>query len=213
MKRHPFRHLRLILKHRHRVIYNGAHCGIFWHCLKHDLSKFSAIEFWTSAKYYTGTISPVAEERLSNHYYSRTCQHHSKRNAHHWEYWTDFFLGRILSKTMPWKYATEYFCDMMSASYCYDPKHFTPEKPLAYLKSRLPYYYMTTATKEYLVWMFTRFIELGWKGVKKKDTKAKYQEIISAYPDVELFEVLTPYGELPKLKEGSIITSIPKKEG
>ena len=49
---HPFKHLKLIIKHRHRVIANASHMGIFFHALRHDLSKFSYLEFHTSSKYY-----------------------------------------------------------------------------------------------------------------------------------------------------------------
>ena len=81
---HPFKHLKLIIKHRHRVIANASHMGIFFHALRHDLSKFSHIEFHTSSKYYIGDHSPVYEERLANDYFSTICQHHTRRNKHHW---------------------------------------------------------------------------------------------------------------------------------
>ena len=109
---------------------------------RHDLSKLSPTEFWTSAKYYAGNYSPVYKERMANHYFSRICQHHTRRNPHHWEYWTDFFNGRIVMKTMPYKWACEYVCDMLSASKTYDPKHFKPEVALAYFRKKSPHYYM-----------------------------------------------------------------------
>ena len=118
MMGHSFRHLRLVLKHRHHVIANASHLGIFFQALRHDLSKFSRSELAVSARYYVGDHSPVYEERLRNHYFSTVCQHHVKRNKHHWEYWTDFFAGRIIVKSMPWNWAMEYVADMLSASYC-----------------------------------------------------------------------------------------------
>ena len=72
---------------------------------------------------------------------------------------------------------------------------------------------MADITREYILWCLKRFADLGFRGLKKKDTKAKYAEIVAMYPDTELIEILRPYGELPKLKEGSIISSTPKKEG
>ena len=90
---HPFKHLRVILKHRHQVIRNGWHLGIFWHCLKHDLSKFGRTEFKVGSTYYVGTHSPIYEERLRNGYFSSACQHHTRRNKHHWEYWYDMING------------------------------------------------------------------------------------------------------------------------
>ena len=195
---HFFKHLHLVNKHRHHVIVNGAKCGIFWHCLRHDLSKYGYREFSLSSKHYNGHHSPVFEERLENGYFSRICQHHTGRNAHHWEYWVDFFNGYMVMLTMPWVYATEYVCDMLSASYCYDPKGFSPERTLDYFLARVDHYYMTQATREYIIWCLTRFRDLGFKGLKKKDTKAKYAEITAKYPKTETISTLHPAGELPK---------------
>lgn len=198
---HPFKHLHLINSHRRLVIRNARHMGIFWHALKHDLSKYSPKEFNTSAKYYAGSHSPVFEERIHNNYFSSICQHHTKRNPHHWEYWTDFFCGRILMKTMPWVYVTEYVCDMLSASYTYNPKDFKPETTLEYFETRKDHYFMTTATKEYITWCLTEYKDNGFKNLKKANTKKKYQEIISKYPDVELFETEKATEKIPELKK------------
>jgi hypothetical protein len=197
---HPFRHFVTITKHRHQVLRNAFHMGIFFHALRHDLSKLSPTEFWTSAKYYAGSYSPVYQERLSNGYFSRICQHHTRRNPHHWEYWTDFFSGRILAKTMPYAWATEYVCDMLSASKTYDPKHFNPMTTLQYFREKSPHYYMTRATRAYIDWCLATYAQEGWKGLKKKMTKAKYQQIVSSLPDVEVFSELRLQGELPPLK-------------
>lgn len=185
---HPFKHLHLINSHRRLVIKNARRMGIFWHALKHDLSKYSPKEFNASAKYYAGNHSPVFEERMHNNYFSSICQHHTKRNPHHWEYWTDFFCGRILMKTMPWKYATEYVCDMLSASYTYNKKDFKPETTLEYFEKRKSHYFMTEATKEYISWCLAEYRDNGFKNLKKKNTQKKYREITGKYPDVELFE-------------------------
>lgn len=193
---HPFRHLHLILRHRHMVIANGLHCGIFFHCLKHDLTKFTPVEFHNSALHYVGDHSPVYEERLQNGYFSYICQHHTKRNKHHWEYWTDFFCGRIIVMTMPWIYATEYVCDMLSASKNYNPKTFKPETTLYYFLHHSTQYYMTQATREYVIWCLTRYRDLGFKGLKKKDTKAKYREIVSKYPKTEMLTSMNLGDEL-----------------
>lgn len=187
---HPFRHFLLITKHRHMVISNGFHCGIFWHCLRHDLSKYSPKEFHASALHFAGNHSPVYEERLQNGYFSIICQHHTKRNKHHWEYWTDFFCGRIVISTMPWVYATEYVCDVLSASKNYNPKEFKPETALLYFQKHSPQYYMTQATRTYIEWCLTRYRDYGFKGLKKKDTKAKYKEICSRFPKNEMLSSL-----------------------
>lgn len=181
-----FGHLRVILTHRHQVIRNAFHCGIFFHALKHDLSKFSPKEFFPSVKYFAGDHSPVYEQRMANDLFSSICQHHTRRNPHHWEYWTDFFKGAIIVKAMPYKYAIEYVCDTLSASKTYDPKHFKPETTLNYFLSRVDNYYMNSGTKEFIKWCLTRYKDMGFKGLKKKDTLAKYKEISLTHKDVEI---------------------------
>ena len=199
---HPFKHLRVILKHRHQVIRNGWHLGIFWHCLKHDLSKFGRTEFKVGSTYYVGTHSPIYEERLRNGYYSTACQHHTRRNKHHWDYWTDFFKGRIIAKNMPYKYALEYVADTLSASKTYDPKNFKGSTTLEYFNRNSEHYYLTDTTEEFIRWCLTEYAENGWKNLKKKNTKKVYKEIEAKYPRTKVFDTMKALGDLPLLKEG-----------
>jgi hypothetical protein len=199
---HPFKHLRVILKHRHQVIRNGWHLGIFWHCLKHDLSKFGRTEFKVGSTYYVGTHSPIYEERLRNGYYSTACQHHTRRNKHHWEYWTDFFKGRIIARNMPYKYALEYVADTLSASKTYDPKNFKGSTTLEYFNRNSEHYYLTDTTEEFIRWCLTEYAENGWKNLKKKNTKKVYKEIEAKYPKTKVFDTMKALGDLPLLKEG-----------
>ncbi len=187
---HPFRHFVTITKHRHQVIRNGFHMGIFWHALKHDLSKYSHEEFHNSAKYYLGSSSPVFEQRKRENMASTVCLHHCGRNKHHWEYWADFFRGHILAKTMPYKYSVEYVCDVIAASMVYSGKKFKPNMPLDYFNERKEHYYMTKATREFVTWCFEQFKDSGWEKLKKKDTQKVYLELTSKYPDVEIFDEL-----------------------
>ena len=199
---HPFKHLKTILKHRHQVIRNGWHLGIFWHCLGHDLSKFGRTEFKVGSTYYVGTHSPIYEERLRNGYFSSACQHHTRRNKHHWEYWTDFFKGRIVAKNMPYKYALEYVADTLSASKTYDPKNFKGSTTLEYCNRNCPHYYLTDTTEEFIRWCLTEYAENGWKNLKKKNTKKVYNVIEAKYPKTKIFDVMKSVGDLPLLKEG-----------
>ncbi|MCR5514760.1 MAG: DUF5662 family protein [Bacilli bacterium] len=199
---HPFKHLRVILKHRHQVIRNGWHLGIFWHCLKHDLSKFGRTEFKVGSTYYVGTHSPIYEERLRNGYYSTACQHHTRRNKHHWEYWTDFFKGRIIAKNMPYKYALEYVADTLSASKTYDPKNFKGSTTLEYFNRNSEHYYLTDTTEEFIRYCLTEYAQNGWKNLKKKNTKKVYKEIEAKYPKTKVFDTMKALGDLPLLKEG-----------
>ncbi|MCQ2742848.1 MAG: DUF5662 family protein [Bacilli bacterium] len=160
--------------------------GIFWHALKHDLTKYGYTEFHNSKKHYVGTSSPVFEERKENENFSFICQHHTKRNPHHWEYWTDWFRGDIIVCTMPYKYAVEYVCDMLAASKVYSgKKNFDPHNAVKYFEERYPYFYMTQATIEFIHWALIEYAQNGWKNLKKKNTKAKYLEITSKYPKFE----------------------------
>ena len=199
---HPFKHLKVILKHRHQVIRNGWHLGIFWHCLRHDLSKFGRTEFKVGSTYYVGTHSPIYEERLRNGYFSSACQHHTRRNKHHWEYWTDFFKGRIIAKNMPYKYALEYVADTLSASKTYDPKNFKGSTTLEYFNRNSEHYYLTDTTEEFIRYCLTEYAQNGWKNLKKKNTKKVYKEIESKYPKTKVFDTMKALGDLPLLKEG-----------
>jgi hypothetical protein len=196
---HTFAHFMTITRHRHQVIKNAWHMGIFWHSLKHDLSKYGWIEFHVSSKYYAGTYSPVYRERMDNALFSKICQHHTRRNPHHWEYWTDFFNGRILMKTMPYVYATEYVCDMLAASKVYGHKDFRPATALEYFRARVDHYYVTEATRQYVDWCLETYATQGWKGLNKRLTKAKYVEITSRLPQIEVCEKLRVTGELPQM--------------
>ena len=198
-----FRHLRTIFKHRHQVIRNGFHMGIFWQCLRHDLSKYGPLEFGESKKHYRGIGSPVVGDRAAHDYYSKIAIHHTGKNKHHWEYWVDFFQGRLILAPMPWKYATEMVCDMLSASKTYDPKHFSGHVCLEYFQKRKAYCFIHKATEEYLEWCFAEYGNNGWKNLKRKLTKKKYAEIQAKYPKVQIIEKLydlEPLADLSKYK-------------
>ena len=200
MKCKTIRHFITITKHRHQVLRNAFHMGIFFFALHHDLSKYSFKEFFPSAKYYAGSYSPINNQRMENNYFSSVCQHHVRKNPHHWEYWTDFYKGHLLVKTMPFKWAAEYVCDTLSASKVYNGKAFDRKMPLEYFDSHSKWYYMSTATKEFARWCLEKYAESGWKELNKKTAKAKYDELRKIYPDVEVLDELHPYGDLPLIK-------------
>jgi len=192
-----FKHFHTISKHRRQVLRNAAHMGIFFFALHHDLSKWSPQELFPSAKYYAGDHSPVDNQRKANGGFSTICQHHTKRNPHHWEYWVDFYGGCLVVKTMPYKWAVEFVCDCLSASKVYNGKNYRPDSALSFFDSRSVRYYMTAATKEFLRWCLVQFAESGWEHLKKKETKSVYAEIVSRHPDVEIIRELNPVNELP----------------
>jgi hypothetical protein len=63
-----------------------------------------------------------------------------------------------------------------------------------------------TATREYIAWCLETYAQVGWKGLKKKITKAKYREITSHLPQVEVVETLKLDGTLPPLAGQGIIS-------
>lgn len=80
-----FKHFYKICKHK---FYVGKYCfmaGIPFRGIKHDMSKFSPIEFFEGAKYYQGSRSPI-EACKENNEYSKAWLHHKGCNPHHYEY-------------------------------------------------------------------------------------------------------------------------------
>ncbi|MDD5885204.1 MAG: DUF5662 family protein [Erysipelotrichaceae bacterium] len=188
---HPFRHFALVARHRYHVRKNARHLGIYFLALRHDLSKYGPKEFWPSARYYAGNHSPVYEERLhSEGRFSWITLYHVKHNPHHWEYWVEFCRGDILAKAMPWKYAMEYVADVLSASYTYDPKAFTPASAYDYFLRYHNRYFLAQATDAFLQWCFATYRDAGWNGLKPRLTKAKYQQFLSLYGSVSSFSTI-----------------------
>ncbi len=122
-------HLITICKHKWWVFYHCYKAGLIWQGIVHDLSKFSFTEFSESVKYYTGTSSPIDNCKRAKGY-SMSWMHHRGRNPHHYEYWTDNYDSGTTHLMMPFKYATEMFCDNISAAKTYMGKKFTWEAEL-----------------------------------------------------------------------------------
>ncbi len=187
-----FIHLKTVNSHRLGVFVNGCKLGIGFQCLFHDLSKYSHAEFSISVKYATGRVSPVYLERKENNLSSLIAIHHVAKNKHHWEYWTDFQKGKIVSRSMPYKYLLEYVADTLSASKTYNKAAFTPSCTLEYFNARSADYYMTRRSREFIRWCLERYAESGFKNLKKRQTKTKYEELCNLYPEVESFDVIGP---------------------
>ena len=89
MLKKMWQHFKLITKHKWIVFKLCTRVGLPWRGLVHDLSKYSPIEFYESAKYYVGYKSPIQVARQERQY-SAAWLHHKGRNKHHEEYWYDF---------------------------------------------------------------------------------------------------------------------------
>lgn len=117
-----FGHLRNIIVHKYWVYHFGRKLGISrWRLLKHDLSKFSPIEFWESIKFYQGTSSPIPPCKNANGY-SNAWQHHKGRNPHHYEYWTDNYDSGTTLIPMPFECLCEMLADWCAAGRTYQDK-------------------------------------------------------------------------------------------
>ena len=58
------KHFTTITRHRHLVIRHCFKCGILWQGLRHDLSKYSPVEFLEGIRYYRPDRSPNKGEWL-----------------------------------------------------------------------------------------------------------------------------------------------------
>ena len=184
-KYHIFKHLHAVDKHRFYVFLNCCRCGIFWRGLVHDLSKYSPKEFFPSAKHYNGSKSPIGAERREEGGYSSVFIHHTRKNRHHYEYWVDVTTGDIVLIPMPYPFALEMACDMISASKVYNGKNFNRSLPLEYFENMEKKSMIHSATKEFLRMVLTRYRDSGFAYLKRKDTKKLYAQITSSYPHIE----------------------------
>ena len=113
-----------ICKHKSWVLYYCKICGIKWRGIKHDLSKFSHIEFSESVKYFTGVNSSIENCRKEKGY-SLAWQHHKGRNPHHYEYWIDKLDEGGIAINMPSKYKLEMLADYLAAGRVYMKERFS----------------------------------------------------------------------------------------
>ena len=119
-----FGHWKTIRTHRKWVRYYCRLAGIRWRGWKHDLSKYSPTEFFESARYWTGTSSPINEAKKQQGY-SRAWLHHRGRNPHHWAYWADNFSEGFKVYCMPMNDFVEMVCDFLAAGRAYSGDMFS----------------------------------------------------------------------------------------
>lgn len=121
-----FKHLRTVQNHRKWVRRYCFRAGIPWRGLTHDLSKYSPKEFFESARYWTGTSSPIEESKKENGV-CKAWQHHKGHNPHHWAYWVDNISEGAIVHPMPEKDFIEMVCDFLGAARVYN-KDFSYQK-------------------------------------------------------------------------------------
>lgn len=129
-----WQHFKTITKHRWVVMKNCFRCGLYWRGLVHDLSKYGFTEFFSSARYFQGSRSPIDAEKEAIGY-SLAWQHHKGHNPHHWEYWIDN-LGTKENTPLkiPYVYVIEMICDWIGAGQVYSKETWTQHEPLAFYK-------------------------------------------------------------------------------
>ena len=138
-----YQHFKTITKHKYYVTKLCFKCGLYKRGILHDLSKYSPVEFLNSAKYWTGTRSPIDNEKDEKGY-SLAWLHHRGHNPHHWEYWIDN-LGTHDNTPykIPYEFAVEMVCDWIAASIVYGKGKVDFNKPYS-----VPYdYYKTQLSK------------------------------------------------------------------
>lgn len=123
------KHFITITKHIFYVRKFCFKCGFYKRGLLHDLSKYSPIEFFSSARYFQGDRSPIDAEK-ENRGYSLAWQHHKGHNPHHWEYWIDN-IGTYENKPIkiPYDYVIEMICDWLGAGIVYSKQKVDFDKP------------------------------------------------------------------------------------
>lgn len=130
-----FGHLKTVCTHKMWVFYYCWKVGITWRGIKHDMSKFSPVEFFESVRYYQGNRSPIEACKEANGV-SKAWMHHKGRNSHHYEYWQDNFDRGGVAVQMPLYDAIEMLCDYLGAGRAYQGKNFTYIKELEWWKNK-----------------------------------------------------------------------------
>ena len=155
-------HLTTVIRHKHHVFINCRKAGIFWQGVKHDMSKFSPVEFSAGVKYFVGTKSPNEGER-EKYGYSLAWMHHKGRNMHHYEYWTDFdkVTKDVVPVKMPVRYVKEMFCDRVAACKVYLKKDYKDSSALEYYNRKKDHREMHPDTAALLTRLLTMLAEEG----------------------------------------------------
>lgn len=175
MIKNILKHTKLVLKHKWLVFKFCTKIGIPFRGLKHDLSKFSPIEFWESIKYYNGKRSPITLCKQENGY-SKAWLHHKGRNKHHAEYWYDINAPEQ-TPVIPYKYVAEMVCDKLSASIIYNGKDWTNRSELEYWEKERERIKINKKVSDMLTEVFEQVAEYGIdKVVTKKNLKELYKK-------------------------------------
>ena len=162
-----FAHLRVIRIHRWKVFCLCCRVGIPIQGLLHDLSKYSFVEFFETARYYDdGTYSPIKKCKEVKGY-SMAWIHHKNKNKHHYEYWYDY-NAEISAPMVPFRYFLEMVCDSFAAGMTYQGKNWTKEYQLSYWNRVKDYSIIHPNLKKLLGKVYEEVSEKGLNEVLKR---------------------------------------------
>jgi hypothetical protein len=166
-----FGHTWQILKHKYYVLLACIWFGIWWRGLKHDLSKFSPVEFWPSVRYYEKGSSPIP--RLHEHHIYKPWLHHKAHNDHHSEYWHRYSSGNLYALKMSFNSVLEQLADWYGSSKAYGRELPTVEEEINWLKTN-PFYTLHPETLQLII-----DILHGWqnKNIDLKKLKKAYGKV------------------------------------
>lgn len=179
-----FKHFKIVCRHK---FYVGKYCfiaGLYRQGIVHDLSKFSPIEFFESARYFDGKVSPIDVCKKKNGW-SKAWMHHKGRNPHHYEYWVDNFDNGGVPLPMPFKYALELCCDYIGAGKAYMRKEFSFDAEYQWWLNKCCHpLAMNIQTKEFIDSVLYLLKETGdVKYLSKEYTLPIYEEIRRKYKE------------------------------
>lgn len=200
-------HFRTINKHKLEVMKACLRAGLVWRGLVHDLSKYSPVEFLTSARYYQGgTFSPINAEKYYRGF-SLAEQHHHGHNSHHWEYWiTGRMMGGVPIK-VPLKVAVEMVCDFIAAGKIYEGKRWTPRSPYEHLKKNIEngICKFHPATEKLILRLQEEFMDNGFAALKAKNVRRVADDMgYDEIPSVDNPELLAVAKRVWDLAHGGI---------
>ena len=186
MLKNCLKHFQKICTHKFWVGYYCFKAGIPWRGIKHDMSKFSPVEFWESVKYFQGTSSPIDACKKEKGW-SRAWQHHKGRNDHHYEYWTDDYDHGGKPLIMPFDCAMEMLCDYLGAGRAYMGKDFTYHKEAQWwFDKKSKSLMMHPVIKDFITYMLIeQAAEEVWCGDNTKpnfeNARSVYDHIVNSY--------------------------------
>ncbi len=170
-------HLHNVNMHRFKVFCLCCRAGIPFRGMVHDLSKYSFVEFFESAKYYKKGYSPIVNSKKDKGY-SEAWLHHKGKNKHHYQYWYDYEAPNQ-TPIIPYKYLVEMVCDTLAAGLTYQGKRWTKDYQLNYWFKTREQARINPKIDFLLTKIYTDISEYGIKKtINKKNMEYLYRKYI-----------------------------------